>query len=338
LGVRALQIQSKYIDDNPNVIDLKNARNANEVITVLSKINTTFSVLVTKFNQKKLPYLKVSDAVEALQFCVDSLVELRCARSVAQEFSDSKRDRCFNMINAQQTNIRAFQKTILDLIDDVCSSRMDKHLAYLSETVYRILSRISPTTQLHVRLPEYQMICFRTDHGVTDKNGFVSGPITVKLSLLGGQYSISIPDSPFVSSEESNIDTAKDVQTYIMGNLSDFEYVGKPVPKDDSLLASKLVQNVEVTDDKLNVILKPSVRPDDINKFLAQVLPYLKRAVNLPNTDIIHRVSQFGENRMISFIVGKRKIYDARSLSKLTKILNVSKDEKVKLNTIMEPS
>ena len=338
MGVHALQIQSKYIDDNPNVIDLKNARNANEVITVLSKVNTTFSVLVSKFNQKKLPYLKVSDGVEALQFCVDSLVELRCARSVAQDFSDSKRDRCFNMIAAQQSNIRNFQKTLMDLIDGVCASRMDKHLSYLSETVYRILSRISATTQLHIRLPEYQMICFRTDGGITDANGFVSGPVTVKLTLVSGQYKISIPDSPFVASEESQVDSAKDVQTYIVGNLSDFDYVGKPVPKDDALLASKMVQNVEITEDKLNVILKPSVRPDDINRFLAQVLPYLKRAVNLPNTDIIHRVSQYGSNRMISFIVGKRKIYDARSLSKLTKLLNVSKDEKEKLTTIREPS
>ncbi len=148
MGVPALQIQSKYIDDNPNVIDLKNARNANEVITVLSKINTTFSVLVSKFNQKKLPYLKVSDAVAALQFCVDSMLEIRCARSVAQGFSDSKRDRCFIMIQAQLTNIRDFQKTLLDLIDSVCATRMDKHLTYLSETVFRILSKISSTTQL----------------------------------------------------------------------------------------------------------------------------------------------------------------------------------------------
>jgi len=333
-----LQIQSKYIDDNPNIIDLKNARNANEVVTVLTRINTATSVLVSKFNQKKLPFLKVSDGVEALTFCVDSLVELRCARSVAQEFSDSKRDRCFQMISALQSNIRAFQKTLMDLIDGVCSSRMDKHLNYLSEGVYKILSRISHTTQLHIRLPEYQMICFRTDSGVQDKNGFVSGPITVKLALLGGNYYISIPDSPFVSSEETAVDTAKDVQTYIMGNLSDFEYVAGPVPNDDKLLASKLVKNVEVTDDRLNVILKPFVKPEDINKFLMRVLPYLKRAVNLPNTDIIHRVSQYGNNFMISFVVGKRKIYDVRSLNKLTKLLNVGKPEKDKLNTIMEQS
>uniref|UniRef100_A0AB39CDW1 Virion structural protein n=1 Tax=Pseudomonas phage HRDY3 TaxID=3236930 RepID=A0AB39CDW1_9VIRU len=333
-----MQIQSKYIDDNPNIIDLKNARNANEVVTVLTRINTATGVLVSKFNQKKLPFLKVSDGVEALTFCVDSLVELRCARSVAQEFSDSKRDRCFQMISALQSNIRSFQKTLLDLIDGVCSSRMDKHLDYLSDIVYKILSRISHTTQLHLRLPEYQMICFRTDSGIQDKNGYVSGPITVKLTLLGGVYRISIPDSPYVLSGETIVESAKDVQTYITGNLSDFEYVGKPVPKDDKLLASKLVKNIEVTDDTLNVVLKPFVKPEDINKFLMRVLPYLKRAVSLPDTDVIHRVSQYGNNFMISFIVGKRKIYDVQSLNKLTKLLNVGKSEKDKLNTIMEQS
>lgn len=331
-----MQIQSKYIDDNPNIIDLKNARNANEVVTVLTRINTATSVLVSKFNQKKLSFLKVSDGVEALTFCVDSLVELRCARSVAQEFSDSKRDRCFHMIAVQQQTIRAFQKTLMDLIDSVCSPRMDKHLNYLSEIVYSFLSKISHTTQLHIRLPGYQMICFRTDNGVQDKNGFVSGPITVKLTMYGGLYRIAIPDTPFVLSEETSVDTAKDVQTYIKGNLSDFEYIDKPVPKDDKLLASKLVKSVDVTDDRLNVVLKPFVKPEDINKFLSQVLPYLKRAVDLPNTDIIHRVSQYGNNFMISFIVGKRKIYDVRSLNKLTKLLNVGKTEKDKLNTIME--
>ena len=332
-----MQIQSKYIDDNPNIIDLKNARNANEVVTVLTRINTATSVLVSKFNQKKLPFLKVSDGVQALSFCVDSLVELRCARSVAQEFSDSKRDRCFQMVSALQQNIRAFQKTLMDLLDGVCASRMDKHLNYLSEIVYRFLSKISHTTQLHIRLPEQQMICFRTDSGVQDKNGFVSGPITVKLMLVGGHYTISIPDSPFVSSEETDVSTLKDVQTYIMGNLSDFEYIGKPEPKDDKLLASKLVKNIEVTDDRLNVIMKPFVRPEDLTKFLMQALPYLKQAVNLPNTDVIHHVSQYGNNFMISFVVGKRKIYDVRSLNKLTKLLNAGKPEKDKLNTIMEP-
>lgn len=333
-----MQIQSKYIDDNPNIVDLKNARNANEVVTVLTRINTATGVLVSKFNQKKLPYLKVSDGVQAMTFCVDSLVELRCARSVAQEFSDSKRDRCFQMIGALQSNLRTFQKTLMDLIDGVCSSRMDKHLNYLSDIVYRVLSKISHTTQLHIKLPDYQMICFRTDSGVQDKNGYVSGPITVKLTLLGGVYRISIPDSPFVLSEETVVDSAKDVQTYLTGNIADFDYVGKPEPKDDKLLASKLVQNIEVTDDRLNVVLKPFVKPEDINKFLMKVLPYLKRAVNLPNTDIIHRVSQYGNNFMISFVVGKRKIYDVQSLNKLTKLLNVGKSEKDKLNTIMEQS
>lgn len=264
------------------------------------------------------------------------MVEIRCARSVAQEFSDSKRDRCFNMISAQLTNIRDFQKTLLDLIDSVCASRMDGHLAYLSETVFKILSKISNVTQLHVRLPDQQMICIRTDSGVADKSGYISGPITVKLTLVGGNYRISIPDSPFVSSEESNVSTAKDVQSYVMGNLSDFAYVGKPVPKDDALLASSMVQSVDVTDEALVVTLKPSVRPDDIQRLLTQVLPYLKRAVNLTGTDIIHRVSQYGPNRTISFIVAKRKLYDARSLSKLTKLLGASKTEVEKLNSIME--
>lgn len=336
MGVFALQIQSKYIDDDPHVIDLKNARNANEVITVLSRCNTTFSVLVSKFNQKKLSYLKVSDGVEALTFCLDSLILLRCARSVSGDFNDTKRDRCFSMIENMQANIRDFQKTLLDIIDSVCESRMDKHLSYLSEGVYRILSKLGDTTQLHVRLPGSQMICFRTRQGVTDKNGFISGPICVKLTYVGGKYAISIPDSPFVASEESTVDTAKDVQLYINGNLSDFKYIGKPEPKDDKLLASKLVQDVEVTDDALVVTLKPSARPDDINSFLAQVLPYLKRAVNLPNTDIIHRVSQFGSNRSISFILAERKIYDARSLDRVTKLLNVGKVARAKINSIME--
>lgn len=331
-----MQIQSKYIDDSKNVIDLKNARNANEVVAVLNRINMTTSVLVSKFNQKKLSQLKVSDGVEALTFCVDSLLELRCARSIVQEFSDSKRDRCFQMIGVMQSNIHDFQKSLLNLIDGVCSTRMDKHLSYLAEPVYKLLSKISHTTQLHVRLPDYQMICFRTDGGIADANGFVSGPITVKLTLLGGEYRISVPDSPYVSSDESRVDTAKDVQLYLTNNLSDFEYVGTPEPKDDKLLASKLVKNIEVTEDRLNVVLKSFVQPDDINKFLQRVLPYLRRAVNLPNTDIIHRVSQYGNNKMISFIVGKRKIYDARSLNKLTKLLNVGKIEKDKLNTIMD--
>lgn len=338
MGIPALQIQSKYIDDNPNIIDLKNARNANEVTTILNRINTTFGVLVSKFNQKKIPYLRVSDALEALTFCVDSQVALRCARSVSVDFNDTKRDRCFNMIGVMQQNIRDFQTTLIDLIDRACSGKMDKHLSYLATTVYRILSKIGDVTELNIRQHDEQMICIRSATGVADKNGYVSGPITVKLTLSGGQYRISVPDSPFVASEESSVDTAKDVQEYLVGNLSDFEYMGAPQIPSDAVLATRIVQELDVTDDSLDITLKPSAKPDEIVIFLQQILPFIKRAVNLPNTDVIHRVTQYGPNRVISFVLAKRKLYDARSLARVAKLLNVSKQKRDKLTSIMEPS
>lgn len=322
-----MQIQSKTIEDSQNIQDLKRARNANECVIVLSRINTAFSLIQTRFTKQKLNTATVKEGVRALGFCADSLIELRCARAVAQEFNDKKRERCFQMIDAQLSNIKAFQKFMLDRIDKVCSPRIDKHLNYLTDVAYKILSKISDTTQLHVILPDEQMVCFRTADGIADDNGFVSGPITVKLTKRAGNYFISLPDTAFVASEEYPVDGQRDVQVFLKNNLADFEYVGRPEPRDDTILSWPSVKDVVLSDEKLDIVMKPSASPADINKILTYVLPYLRKAVQLGNTEIVHRVSQYGPSRTITLLLAKRHVYDMKSLNKLAKILNVNKSE-----------
>ncbi len=328
-----MQIQSKNIEDRPNILDLKRARNANECVIVLSRINTAFSVIQTRFSKQKLNNATVKDGIGALGFCAEALIELRCARAVAQEFNDKKRERCFHMIDALHTNIRDFQKFMIDRIDKVCSPKLDKHLDYLSSLTYKILAKISDTTQLHVVLPDEQMVCFRTSQGIADKNGYVSGPITVKLTRRNGNYFISLPDSPFVTSEETPLTGNGDVAVFLRNNIADFEYVGRPEPRDDTILSWPSVQDVVLHDDKLEIILKPSASPADINKILTYVLPYLRKAVTLDNTEVIHRVTQFGPNRTITLLLAKRKLADLKSLNRLAKILNVNKTN---LNRVIE--
>jgi len=323
-----LQIQSRYPEDNKNIIDLKKARNANEVIVVLSRINTTFSLLNSKFREQKLSKLTVTEGVDALRFCVDSLIDLRCAHSIAQEFNDIKRDRCFSMIEVQRHNIRQFQQFLIATIDKVCAPKADKHLLYLAEAAKKVLNKIGKTTQLHVKVPDQEMVCFRTKQGVVDANGYESGPITVKLRKKAGTYFISLPDSPFVMSEESPVDGAKAIVDYLKHNLTDFEYIGSPkVKESDDILALKPVQEVHVLDDRLEVVLKHSAQPADIKQVIQHLLLYIRRAISVANTDVIHRVNQYGDNKTVSFILAKRKVTDPKTLAKLAKLLNINKQD-----------
>lgn len=332
-----MQIQTKAIDNNPNVIDLKKARNANEVIIVLSRINTTCNLLTNKFGTTKLASVTVEAGLQALTFCVDSLVELRLARSVAQEFNDLKRDRCFAMIEAGTDNIRVLQRRLLLLVDRACSIRMDKKLDDLAETVSNVLSKIGKTTQLHVKIPNFQMIVLRTSQGATDKSGYSSGPITVKLCKRGNNFTISLPDSPYVETDESVVTDAVDIQQYLLASITDFQYVGRPTVKGDALLAQRFVREVNVLDDSLEVVLDPTVKPEEINSLLVQILPHLRKAINLSGTDVIHRVSQYGENRTIQFVLAKRVLHDPRSLAKVGKLLSLSRSAQRNLNSILEP-
>lgn len=332
-----MQIQTKAIDNNPNVIDLKKARNANEVIIVLSRINTTCNLLTNKFGKSKLATVTVEAGLQALTFCVDSLIELRLARSVAQEFNDLKRDRCFAMIEAGIDNIRVLQRRLLLLIDRACSIRMDKRLDELAETVSNVLSKIGKTTQLHVKIPGFQMIVLRTSQGAVDKSGYSSGPITVKLCKRGNAYTISLPDSPFVETDESPVTDSVDIQEYLLASITDFQYVGRPTVKGDTLLAQKFIREVNVLDDSLEVVLDTTVKPEEIQSMLLQILPLLRKAVNLSGTDVLHRVSQDGPNRTIQFALAKRKLHDPRAMAKVGKLLSLSRSAQKSLNSILEP-
>lgn len=332
-----MQIQTKNIDNNPNIVDLKKARNANEVITVLSRINTTYNILESKFASNKLDKITVQTGLEALTFCVDSLIELRCARAVAQEFNDLKRDRCFALIEAATTNIRGLQKKLLFLIDRACSIHMDENLVRLADEVNTVLSKIGKSTQLHVKIPGFEMIVLRTNSGVVDKNGYSSGPVTVKLCKLGNSYTISLPDSPFVTSEETSISDAVDVQRYLLASIADFQYVGKPTVKDDLLLAKPYIREVNVLDGSLEVVLDHTAQPSEINSLLIQILPLLRKAMDLKGTDVIHRLGQSGKNKTIQFVLAKRVLHDPRSLARVGKILSISRSEQRKLTNIMEP-
>lgn len=322
-----MQIQSKSIEDSQNIQDIKRARNANECVVVLSRINTAFSLLQTRFTKQKLSTTTVAEGIKALGFCADSLIELRCARAVSQEFNDKKRERCFQMIDAQTQNIREFQKLLIDRIDKACSPKIDKHLGYLSSAVYKLLSKISEVTQLHVIVPDTQMVCFRTKFGVTDSNGYISGPITVKLVKRNGSYFVSLPDTPFVESQQFVVDGQQDVQLFLKENLADYEYVGRPTPASDTILSWPVVQDVVLHSDKLDIILKPFATPADINKILIQVLPHLRRAVELGSSEVIHRVSQYGPNKTITLLLAKRKVYDVKSLNRLAKVLQINKSK-----------
>lgn len=329
-----LQIQTKAIDNNPNIVDLKKARNANEVVVVLSRINTACNILASKFNKNTTA--TVESGLEALRFCVDSLIELRCARSVAQEFNDVKRDRCFSMIEVGVENVRQLQRRLLYLIDRACSIRMDKRLDELANTVLSVLEKIGKITQLHVKIPGFQMIVLRTSSGAVDNNGYSSGPITVKLCKRGPNYTISIPDSPYVETDETPIADAVDIQRYLLSSISDFEYIGKPTVKDDKLLAQPFVREVNVLDDSLEVVLDQTVQPAEINSILSQILPYLRKAVNLSGTDVIHRVNLSGDRKTIQFALAKRILHDPRSLAKVSRLLSISRANQRKLTSILE--
>lgn len=338
--VTPLQIQTKAIDNSKNILALKSARNANEVISVLSRINTSFNVLASKYNnEKSIARTTIERALEAIAFCVDSLIELRCARSVAQEFNDAKRDRCFAMIEAATTNVRALQKRVLSLVDKTCLPHMDGHLTYLGEAVMEVLSKIGKVSQLHVKLPERQMVVFRTSHGAADKNGYASGPITVKVQKIGASYAISLPDSPYVETENTSVADALDVKRFLVASISDFEYLGRPTPPaNDILLEQPNIKSVDVHDDRLDINLYKNVKPTDINAILISVLPLLRRALNT-GTDVIHKVTESESgDKTISFVVAKRVLHDPRSLSRVTKLLNLTRSEKKKLTDILEPN
>jgi hypothetical protein len=82
--------------------------------------------------------------------------------------------------------------------------------------------------------------------------------------------------------------------------------------------------------------LDPAVRPTDINAILRTVVPLIKRSLSRGQFEVMHRFNNTPGNKSLQFSIGSRTVVDPRALSRLTRLLGMTKNQINQMNDLLE--
>jgi hypothetical protein len=331
-----MQVQPKSIDNSQNVLDIRKARNANELITVIGRINTTLRQKQTQFatEQTKVKFGPLPKLYDALSFVLQSQAELQCAATQAQHLQDAKRERCVQAVLGLNQDFLELKKTLITRINSASKPLMSKRLDEYANAVHDFLRPMCEKLYaIHMYQDNVACIAF-VARQVQTQDGFTSPEVCVKLTEINDVLSASLPYNPFVDADQIPVSNLKDLDYFLKASL---QYKRSTVPKlsEDKLLRIEGVTSVDVSD-TLNLNLDQAVRPADINGILRVVIPLLKRSFARGQFEVLHRFNNTPDNRSLQLCIGKRQVVDPRALSRLTRLLGMTKIQINQMNDLLE--
>lgn len=331
-----MQLQPKAIDGSQNVLDIRKARNANELITVIGRINTALRLQQSQHSTepKKVKFSSLSKLYAGLSWVLQTQAELQAAALAAQHLDDGKRERCLAPIARLNDDVLVLKRDLITRINNASKKLASATLHRYANEVHDFLRPLSEKLYSISMYDEPDMYIAFVARNVTGTDGFVSPEVCIKLRESAGAFYVSLPYSPFVEAAQVPIASIRDLQAVLTSSLN---LQRKPAakPKEDRLLRIEGVTRVDVTD-TLNLYLDSAVRPTDINAILQIVLPLIKRTFERGEFEVLHRFKNTPEERCLQLCVGQRHVLDPRMLTRLTRMLGMSKPQITQLTSLLE--
>lgn len=331
-----MQLQPKSIDTSQNVVDIRKARNANELITVIGRINTALRTQQTlnSTERTKVKFGPLSKLYESLSWVLQTQAELQCAMSMVQHLNDAKRERCISAIRILNADLLDLKRTLISRVNSASRPMIGSRLNDFANIVHDFLRPLCEKLySIHMAEQDATYVAF-VARDVRSKSGFVSPEVCIKLKEADGQFYVSLPYSPFVETDNIPVSSTKDLNYFLKGTLN-YQAAAAPKPKEEKLLRIEGVTKVDITD-SLNLWLDSAVRPVDISNILRTVLPLIKVALAQKPMEILHRFNNEPGSKRLQFIIAKRKVIDQRALNRLTKMLALSRSQVTQMNSILE--
>lgn len=323
--------------DNTTLLDIQKARNANELMLVVARLNNRYRTMqrqVSKLMQDSTSpmteyYKQLSEILKLQQ-------ELQAANTVAMNLVDLKRDRCRNVIMAIHTEMKSVKQDVLVKTHALASSALSGTITKLSDYVHDMFRKRSQKVLLLNMHDGDHGYIVNTLKGVDLPSGYVASEIHVKLREREGQVHVCLPSEPFMDSEYYPVSTKAGLKATIERVLSYNNSSSVPNTELRPILDEPCVVKVNVTD-TLDLHIDDLASASDINNLLKVTVPLLKKAVGADSFDILHRMDLTPEGRVLRFATAKKAIVDTQALNRLYRILKLGRAEAKEATALMEP-
>lgn len=320
-----MQLQPRAIDSSPNVLDAHKARNANELITVIGRINTEYRLLVGNFNKQGSS--KTTASKDYYKLLTDTLrlqAELQAAHTAASTLNDSKRERCASAIRNINRDLLTFKRTLMVKLDEEARQTVSPKLEGYANSVHDILRKMcNKVYSMHMVSTATYVALIGKDARLA--SGFTVSEVCIKLAQDETGFRVCFPDGTFQDAEYHRFNTLRELRSLIASSLA---YDTKPlkvkVPKALKFECVKYTEYDEAAN-ALSIVLDQATQPSEISNLLKTIVPEAKKAVGADGYEILHRVQIKGDHRTIQLVIGDRKIIDLNAAARLSKALRLNK-------------
>lgn len=333
-----MQLQPKAIDSSQNVIDIRKARNANELITVLGRIHTALRLQLQTYaaERNKIKASGLDKLYASLSWALQSRAELQCASFSLQHLQDTKREKCKIIITKLRKDLMGLRNLLLTRINVMSKPTVSARLENYGHVVHDYLKPLCEKLVLLTLYKDNETCLAFSAKNMQSADGFVSNEVCVKLTEAAGIVYVSFPDSAFVETDRIALTTQKQLRTLLQTSLTNYVRRNAPSVDKEDLLRLDGIKSIDVSD-TLNLHLDSAVLPADINRILKSVLPKFYSAFGtLDGREVLHRFANDNGERTLQFALAGRKLVDPRALQKATKILSLSKSQVEQVNTMLE--
>lgn len=318
-----MHLYPKSIDSAQNVLDIHKSRNANELITVVGRINSGIRLTDNRFRQlEQSSKSSLVDIYATLSSVLQAQAELQAAFTVATTLQDTKRERCINAISQLNASCLELKRTIMRRIDAQAqrnvSQELDAFVNFVHDHMRKMCDKIY-TMHLYGNNTSYVVLICRN---VALPSGFTSPEVSIKLAQDVTGFKVCFPDGAFLDSEYSRFSNQRDLKVLLASALS--YSISAVKVKLDAPMKFDCVRSVDV-DESLNVNLDTATQPSEINALLKVVVPLVRKAVGADSYDVLHRLVNSEDGRKIQFYLGQRTVVDTQALNRLYKALKMKR-------------
>lgn len=327
-GIKLMQLYTQTAEGSKNIEDAYKARNANELIIVIGRINTA-----VRLNQKAFQRTNLKSLYSVLKAMLLSEDEVKAVYQSAQKLTDSKRERCLSTARILNTDIQELKRKCIDLINSKCSSMVDDDLNMLVtcalDSLVPFSEKVSTFTMYHNKIA-YVVVNVTA---LTNPNGFVSPKLYLKFEKgENGITYLSMPTNPFIDSEKVSVASKKDLVQTLLPML-DFVSFKAPKIKPSRILKLSGVKSISVKDGLLTVNIETNITPTELNTLIKVALDSIKKAVTVNEFEVIHKLST--DKKHVDFMVGNRGVTDDLAYRKLIRAFGLNKTQVASLSKTM---
>lgn len=315
-----MHLYPKQVESSKTVIDVQKARNANELITILARINNNVRQHQRTFEiaDKKTP---IREYLSIVQTVLQRQEELKAAYVASTLLTDSKRDRCLNATKNLNKDLQELKLKVLSKVDKLSKPAISEEHNAFADKIYDWLGSKATSSyvmNIHDGKDAYIIMSL---YDVLLPSGYRAPELFVKLKQDTGT-SVCFPSSAFMDTQYYPFTTPSELKTLVFKVL-DYGFDSKPVEVNKTKAVKLPGVNKVYIDNGVNILLNRDATGTDINTILRNVIPLVKKGIGADQFDVVHKTTPTPEGRVITFLLTEKNVIDHEAMNALYRLIKV---------------